>query len=164
MSILASVVPVTSLVRAVSDLFQRRGGGGPSPAPGTDFGQLLSQSMESPGTTFLAARDADGNGLLNPVEFGGDANLFRALDRDGNGQLDLGELDRGFALQFARHQAASAAARVLEQNDVNGDGQLTALELGITEADMAPMDFNGDGLLNRAELMSAYVQQNRSRP
>ncbi len=162
MSFLASVVPAISLVRAVSDLFQGRGGGSPNPAPSTDFGQLLSQTMESPGATFLAARDADGNGSLNAAEFGGDAGIFQTLDQDGNGQLDLGELDRGFAVQFARHQAEAAAQRVVELNDVNGDGQLTARELGVPEAGLAPMDLNGDGLLNKAELMSAYAQQNRS--
>src|SRR6476620_2553663 len=53
----------------------------------------------------LRARDKNGDGRISKEEFGGSADLFAALDRDGDGTITADDLDWSDNSQYARQMA-----------------------------------------------------------
>ncbi|MEK7794588.1 MAG: hypothetical protein AAB353_08655 [Candidatus Hydrogenedentota bacterium] len=58
-------------------------------------------------------------------------------------------------------EAEHAADDLLAARDKNGDGLLTAGELRMTPRALARIDANANGVLDRGELVHAYVDNNR---
>jgi Ca2+-binding EF-hand superfamily protein len=78
------------------------------------------------------------------------ADLFKALDSDGNGQLAPAE--------FAKlHTTMQTMMRktAFTRLDTNGDGVLTKDEYPRFAAKLAAADADGDGTVTRAEMQAA---------
>ncbi|MCB1567332.1 MAG: hypothetical protein KDI69_00745 [Xanthomonadales bacterium] len=81
---------------------------------------------------YLSRFDVDGDGRVSLREYQDYMSRgFRAMDRDGDGQLMPGELPRG--VRGRGHTTLEAHLRALARTfdllDVNNDGQLDAREL-----------------------------------
>ncbi len=80
------------------------------------------------------------------------ADLFKALDADHNGQLSAAEFSK--AWETAKTQMKTAAFKKL---DKNGDGLLTKDEFPPYVAKMSAMDANGDGTVTHDEMKAAHA-------
>jgi hypothetical protein len=100
----------------------------------------------------FAARDADGNGVLEQAEFADlpDAIVMR-FDVDRSGTLSQAELDNGFLAVDGR--GSPDGGLKLLPGDANNDGAITRPEAAATARLMAKtIDADGDGRLSAAEL------------
>jgi hypothetical protein len=70
--------------------------------------------------------DQDGNEIVTVDEFAGAAELFRRLDRDGNGELKSDDFDWSDASPFVRQQ--SQAGQWFSRVDKSSNGRITADE------------------------------------
>lgn len=74
----------------------------------------------------VKARDKDRNGRVSKDEFGGSADLFAALDRDGDGAVTADDLDWSDNSVYARQ--LSTAQQLLRRADTNGNRKLSREE------------------------------------
>ncbi len=154
MSVLASVVPVGMALNMASKLLHSRGG-----QPKTSFSDVHQESL---GARLVKQWDGDGDGALSVSEFGGTPKAFAQLDRDGDGSLTAGELDAGLARAEFQRRASALSDSVMRLYDSDGDGSLTAAELPLDEGVFARADVDGDGQIDRDELLRAYMGQDGS--
>ncbi len=154
MSILAGMIPVGMALNMASKLIHSRGG-----HPKTSFSDVLQESL---GSRLVKQWDGDGDGALSVSEFGGAPKAFARLDRDGDGALTAGELDAGLAQAQFQRRASALSNSVMRLYDSDGDGALTAAELPLDEEVFAAIDVDGDGRIDRDELLRAYMHQNAS--
>lgn len=105
----------------------------------------------------FAAIDANSDGKVTPEELDAHrAAMFAAADANGDGVLDAAELA---ARQEAEMKAmiAERTARMIERRDDNGDGSLSADEMGEgpIEGRFAMIDTDDDGAISEAEAQAA---------
>jgi len=74
----------------------------------------------------LKARDKNGDGRITRDEFGGPADLFAALDRDGDAAITPDDLDWSDNSQYARQ--LGIAQQVLRRTDADGNKKLSREE------------------------------------
>jgi hypothetical protein len=74
----------------------------------------------------LAARDKNKDGRVTRSEFGGPAELFEALDRDGDGAITADDLDWSDDSRYARQM--DMAERLLRRADDNGNKKVSRKE------------------------------------
>ena len=151
MSILAGMIPVGIALNAASKLIHSRG----NPSK-THFSDVLQESL---GSRLVKQWDVDGDRALSLSEFGGAATAFEQLDRDGDGALTAGELDAGLAQARFERRAHSLSNAAMRLYDSDNDGALTAAEFGRDEGLFAAVDADGDGRIDRDELLRAYMKQ-----
>ena len=80
------------------------------------------------------------------------ADLYKALDTDHNGQLSQAEFSK--AWETARTMMKT---QMFAKLDKNGDGVLTKDEFPPSVAKMSAMDTNGDGTVTRDEMKAAHA-------
>jgi Ca2+-binding EF-hand superfamily protein len=87
------------------------------------------------------------------------ADLFKALDTDHNGQLSAAEFSK--SLETARTLMQTQTFKKL---DKNGDGALTRDEFPPYAAKMSAMDTNGDGTVTHDEMKAAHAAHGSQTP
>jgi Ca2+-binding EF-hand superfamily protein len=121
--------------------------------------------MQSESQRFQGA-DLDDNDYLDPDEVArlpDLARLFPALDRDGDGKVDLNELTalRMKQWKFSRARATVSPSEhgrnLFPMLDLNQDGRLSRREFRRGEELIARCDHNRDKLLSETELSSHLV-------
>lgn len=132
--------------------------GGPTPIPRATFITVMDTEFKK--------MDADKNGSLTRREIEDfqrvttllvaqqrNAALFKALDKDGNGQLSAVEFG-GLPMSVARPDAAP----VLAQADRNRDGIVTIVEYRAGKlVNFDQMDSDKDGIVSVAEMKAAGI-------
>lgn len=135
-------------------------------------------------------KDTDGSGGLSAQELGISADQLQAYDTDGDGVLSEAELQAALKAKREQMQArmqagmeqqallggvqaqmsetdkqamdADLSAKILADKDANGDGSLSADEMGLTEDQFKTLDTDGDGLVNQDELTSALTAKRQA--
>lgn len=154
MSIVAAMIPVGLALNVASKIIHSRGNSAKTP-----FSDVLQESL---GSRLVKQWDADGDGTLSVSEFGGSATAFAHFDRDGDGVLKAGELDAGLARAQFQRRAQSLTDAAMRLYDFDNDGTLTAAEFGQDAKLFEAIDANGDGNIDRDELLGAYMRKGSS--
>jgi Ca2+-binding EF-hand superfamily protein len=87
------------------------------------------------------------------------ADLYKALDTDHNGQLSPAEFSK--AWETAQTMMKT---QMFKKLDKNGDGVLTKDEFPPYVAKMSAMDTNGDGTVTRDEMKAAHAAHDAQTP
>lgn len=153
MSLLATVGQVNAVLQTARGLVDAVRGGvsGAATAPRRPFAEILDEAASQ----LMAARDMDKNGTLDAAELGVSREAFARIDVNGDGVVTKDELIRGHRA-FAQDQHA---ARLFAKLDADADARLNAMELGLTAEQFAQVDVNGDGAVDRGELLGAMLSQ-----
>jgi Ca2+-binding EF-hand superfamily protein len=159
---------------ALAQLAPAPGAGAPDPAAANNRLAPPPGGPAAPASNAMfAAIDVDGDGVISARELKKAIVRLKTLDADKDGTLTLAEVaPQGAAGAPAAGQAApfGDVAQMVDRlmlNDLNGDGRLTANELPPQVAQQMQQmlqgaDKDGDGALNRQELMAAMQgMQNR---
>ncbi|MBZ0155976.1 MAG: hypothetical protein K8I29_07140 [Alphaproteobacteria bacterium] len=100
----------------------------------------------------LQKKDANADSVMDSGEATGIfKDLFSKIDTNGDSELDSSELNSGF---IAR-KIDALSSHLISVKDADGDGLLTASELGFTNDDFSKIDTNGDGKADKSELNTA---------
>ncbi|MFO0752372.1 MAG: hypothetical protein U0411_03485 [Thermodesulfovibrionales bacterium] len=100
----------------------------------------------------LQKKDSNTDGVMDSGEATGIfKDLFSKIDTNGDNKLDSSELNNGF---IAR-KIDAMSSNLISVKDADGDGVLTASELGFTNDDFAKIDTNSDGKADKSELNAA---------
>lgn len=151
MSLLATVGQVNAVLQTARGLVDAVRGGVSSAAaaPQRPFAEILDEAA----SRLMAARDMDKDGRLGASELGVSREAFARIDVNGDGVVTKEELIRGHRA-FAQDQQA---ARLFAKLDADADARLNAMELGLTAEQFAQVDVNGDGAVDRGELLGAML-------
>lgn len=99
--------------------------------------------------------DADGDGAVSAAEFGGDAQDYARLDRDGNAAVTEGDFD------WSAHSLTPSAGSVLFfMADQDANGKVTAEEFARV---FAMLDQDRQGFLALDDLRNAFAIPDQSR-
>jgi hypothetical protein len=105
---------------------------------------------------FIAALDANKDGVIDATELANAPAALAKLDKNGDGQITLDEL-RPPRPADAPEPPADAPKRphppIFAALDTDGDGVISAAELANAAASLAKLDKNGDGKLTPDEFM-----------
>ena len=125
--------------------------GGPGGHGGPGAGMHGPGMGMGPGTMGMGHRGPDGGPTAQERE-AFQADLFKALDADHNGQLSQAEFSK--AWETAQTMMKT---QMFKKLDKNGDGVLTKDEFPPFLPKMSAMDTNGDGTVTRDEMKAAHI-------
>jgi len=104
--------------------------------------------------------DANNDGQISKEEFQGRDDIFKMLDRDGNGVITEEEGKQGGERRGGmRGDPEQRWKMLLERWDANGDGQLSREEFQGPDQVFDVLDADGDGVITQEE--HAQAQQRR---
>ncbi|MCL3882158.1 EF-hand domain-containing protein [Marivita sp. GX14005] len=106
--------------------------------------------------------DANADGSVSAEEFAARKTFFDRADTDGDGRLTRGEI-----VSAAQARAENRADRMIARMDADGDGALSADEIGPrgTKARMFErLDSDGDGAISETEFREARGMTGWGRP
>jgi len=122
----------------------------------------------------MSILDANGDGSLSSEELGNLSGQFAEADTDSDGLIGQAELASAISTQMGSLSEAAApamqgpppppdasamSAGMISDLDTNGDGNLSAEELGDLSDQLASADTDSDGLISQEELASAISDQ-----
>lgn len=117
MSMISAIMKIGSLVEAAKSAMEVMGHGRPksvdAPRPdpfGIQMHIALADQKGSAVSTFIQEKDADKDGFLNAVEFGGSDRAFAKLDVNGDGKLSQAEILATLPQAKSPSQAGSFSA------------------------------------------------------
>src|SRR6476646_9520693 len=97
---------------------------------------------------FIAALDVNKDGVIDATELANAPAALAKLDKNGDGQITLDELlppRRADAPEPPADAPKRPAPPIFAALDTDGDGVISAAELGNATASLAKLDKNGDG-------------------
>ncbi|MCR4345445.1 MAG: hypothetical protein NUV44_11925, partial [Candidatus Scalindua sp.] len=104
----------------------------------------------------LSKKDTNGNGSLDAAELGVPEAAFKRIDKNGDGQVVIGELNIDARDKIAARNRVDAVneriSHLLSKKDTNGNGSLDAGELGMSKDVFNKIDKDGNGQVGRYEL------------
>lgn len=110
----------------------------------------------------LAELDADGDGALSLEESGLSEEQFAAMDTDGDGLLTSADKPEGPPPGQGPPPGGGMppmdATEIIEAEDTDGDGQLSAEESSASSEQFDELDTNQDGFVSQAELEAAMAE------
>ncbi|MCF7974975.1 MAG: EF-hand domain-containing protein [Phycisphaerae bacterium] len=106
------------------------------------------QQIDRAADKLMSRKDADGNGTLSAEELGGPEGSFAKVDTNADGQVDKSELVANKPRPLFNHIAAQAIRKM----DSDGNGTLSAEELGMSTEPFDKIDKNQDGEIDKKEL------------
>jgi len=119
----------------------------------------------------MQEEDADSDGVISAMESRLDAKRFGEIDADGDGVLTSEELQSNFEKRQADMGAmprmagmpggpppdpAEMAARIIGDEDTDGDGMISASESRLDSDLFGKIDTDGNGLLTAEELQADF--------
>jgi Ca2+-binding EF-hand superfamily protein len=135
--------------------------------------QIHAQAQYQEDALFIAL-DADGNGYLGAREIAGAAGRLQTFDRDGNGQLVVGEIPESMAVIIARGDPLQGDALFSRQvnlpnyaanlprwfvhMDSNGDGDISQREFLGSLDQFEQLDSNNDHYIDSSEAIPAMLE------
>jgi len=136
------------------------GAGGPgSEAPGMHGQHGPGMGMQGPAMG-MGHHGAGPDGGFTPQEREAfQADLYKALDTDHNGQLSQAEFSKAWETAHTMMKT-----QMFKKLDKNGDGVLTKDEFPPFVAKMSAMDTNRDGTVSRDEMKAAHATQGAQTP
>jgi len=97
--------------------------------------------------------------VLNAGELGVPEKAFNRIDKNGDGQVGIGELNIDVRNKIAANNRAQAVneriSHLLSKKDTNGNGSLDAEELGMPKDVFNKIDKDHNGQVGRYELNAA---------
>lgn len=122
---------------------------------------LSTQATADPIADIFKSQDTNQDGAISVSEAQAAAPaIFRTIDRNNNGTLDLTEIAAHIAAEaapgtsFPAEVLASVAQQTLRYWDGNGDGKVTEQEYTTAAVNLLMLaDTNGDKRVTREELM-----------
>ena len=123
-------------------------------------GVAASQDHSRP--SMLAQDDQDADGKVSAEEFSGPQELFDRLDQDGDGYIDTSE---GQQTMRANGRGNRVPGR-FQQDDANGDGEVSRSEFSGPSDHFDRLDLDGDGAIQESEAQQSgpiASQRNRQR-
>ena len=130
------------------------------PAFGMMGGPPFGKNSEEITANLMEDLDADESGTLSLSEIDISETAFSQIDTDENDELDEDELTNNADTL----RDALQAKRLMEDQDEDGDGVLTAEELDIETELFEELDTDEDGTISRAEAEAGIDQLKPDKP
>jgi|GEM_PF-1564986 len=116
-----------------------------------------SQSDSLP--DIAAQDDQNGDNKVSAEEFSGTQELFERLDQDGDGYIEASEVQQPRRTN-GRGRGNRGSGR-FEQDDVNGDGEVSRSEFSGPADHFDRLDLDGDGAIQESEAQQSAPQASR---
>jgi Ca2+-binding EF-hand superfamily protein len=137
-----------------------------------------TQSKQSDPSEFLAKimeqEDTNGDGVISADETRLDSDRFGELDADGNGALSTDELEAGLKAGPAGGappafgpppiDPSKLASKIIDQEDTNGDGVISADETRLDSDRFGELDTDSNGSLTTEELLASFQAREDQMP
>lgn len=132
-------------------------------AKDADESGSLSASELGVSSTRLAEFDTDGDGEVSSAELTAGLKAQRekmqaqmATQMQQNGQMGMLQASMGGRLKPDMDEMDSRMSQdIISEKDADGDGVLSAEELGVSAENLSAVDTDGDGVVSQAELTAS---------
>lgn len=137
-------------------------------AKDADSSGSVSASELGVSSTQLAEFDTDGDGQISSAELAAglkaqrekmQAQMQTQMQQSGQMGMLQASMGAGQAPPDMEQMDAEMAQGILEEKDADGDGVLSAEELGVSAENLSAVDTDGDGVVSESELTASLKSQ-----
>lgn len=137
-------------------------------AKDADSSGSLSASELGVSSTQLAEFDTDGDGEVSSAELAAglkaqrkkmQAQMQTQMQQSGQMGMLQASMGAGQAPPDMEQKDSEMAQGILEEKDTDGDGVLSAEELGVSAENLSAVDTDGDGVVSESELTASLKSQ-----